>query len=99
MSLLDIIKMAGAGAVESGSPVNVVPAVVTQTDPLEVNVDQRFSLPAEVLVVPEHLREYRITVGETEYVIRRPLETGDAVWLLRAQGGQRYLILDRTVSA
>lgn len=35
---------------------------------------------------------------EEPVVIRRGLETGDKVLLLRMQGGQKYVILDRVVS-
>lgn len=99
MSLLDIIKQAGVGAVSATNPISVMAGTVTQTEPLEVSVDQRFTLPEVFLVVPEHMTGYTATVstesGVQDIVIRRGLETGDKVLLLRAQGGQQYIIIGR----
>ncbi|TNJ68233.1 DUF2577 domain-containing protein [Paenibacillus hemerocallicola] len=113
--MLDIIKQAAKEAVEAGSPVNILFGEVIQNDPLEVNVDQRFTLDADFLNVPESLTRYEVdlkhshtytddgasgTTGEAladKIVIRPGLQTGDKVVLLRIQGGQQYLILDKVV--
>jgi hypothetical protein len=115
--MLDIIKQAAKEAVEAGSPVNILYGEITATDPLEVNVDQRFTLDADFLIVPESLTRYEVdlkhkhtytddgasgTTGEAladKIVIRPGLQAGDKVVLLRIQGGQQYLILDKVVSA
>ena len=80
MSILKIIKQAGVGAVEASNPVAVLFATVTQTNPLTVNVDQRFDLPEDFLVRTERMAS---------------LQVGDGVVLLRVQGGQEYVILDK----
>lgn len=97
MSLVDLIKQASLGAVEAANPVAVLFGTVTKTNPLEVNVDQRFTLTNEFLIVPEQLTEYRVTINGQNIIIRRGLQTGDKVLLLRMQGGHRYVILDRVV--
>ncbi|BBH19835.1 phage protein [Paenibacillus baekrokdamisoli] len=111
MSLLGVIKKAGLGAVEAGQPITVQTGSVTKADPLEVTVDQRFTLTADFLIVPESLMEYKIDVkhahsyseGVTgdalkdKLLIRRGLGQGDKLILLRVQGGQQYLILDRVI--
>ncbi|MFC5703189.1 DUF2577 domain-containing protein [Cohnella faecalis] len=111
MSLLNIIKKAGMGAVEAGQPVAVIVGTVANENPLEVTVDQRFVLTADFLIVPESLTEYEIDAKHThsaaggttgaalteKLLIRRGLEAGDKLILLRVQGGQQYLILDRVV--
>jgi hypothetical protein len=61
MALLDTIKKAGAAAYASGNPTAVLIGKVVRINPLEVNVDQRFTL------------------------------------LLRVQGGQQYVVLDKVV--
>ncbi|RJX40864.1 DUF2577 domain-containing protein [Paenibacillus pinisoli] len=119
--LLSLIKQAAAGAVDATSPAAVMFGLITDDNPLEVNVDQRFSLPADFLIVPEsltrlelplyHTHQYTDTsdsgpatkttsaaLPEEPVVIRRGLKKGDKVVLLRVQGGQQYLILDRMVS-
>src|SRR5690606_36886566 len=106
-------------AVGATNPVAVMFGTVTKGSPLEVNVEQRFTLTEEFLIVPERLVHFEIyprhshkyeddtgtVVVEKEtqpelpdkIVIRRGLEPGDRVILLRVQGGQKYPILDRVV--
>ncbi|MCD9026055.1 DUF2577 domain-containing protein [Cohnella silvisoli] len=109
--LLDAIKKAGIGAIGAGQPVAILTGTVTKDNPLEVTVDQRFALTADFLIVPESLTKYEIdakhthsygggTTGQAlpdKLLIRRGLETGDKLILLRVQGGNQYLILDRVV--
>lgn len=96
--MLSTIKQAALDALEASKPVAVMTGTVTKTNPLEVNVDQRFTLDADFLIVPESLTRYTITIGNSEYVIRSGLQAGDRVILLRVQGGQKFLILDKVVS-
>lgn len=112
MSMLSTIKKAGVGAVQAGNPVNVLFGTVTKTSPLEVNVDQRFTLPADLILVPESLTRYEVelqhnhshpngTTGDaltTPIVIREGLQPGDKVILIRVQGGQKYVVMDKVVS-
>lgn len=111
-TLLDLIRKAGAEAVAASNPVHVLSGEVIATDPLAVQVDQRFVLPAEFLLVPERLTQYEVNLSHIHgyqgawtgealtqpVVIRRGLAAGDRVLLLRVQGGQQYVILDRVVS-
>ncbi|MBP1961167.1 DUF2577 domain-containing protein [Paenibacillus aceris] len=95
--LANLIKQAGVGAVDATSPVSVLLGTVTNTNPLEVSVDQRFSLVEDFLIIPEQLTHYEVTIGIQVVVIRRGLEIGDSLILLRMQGSQQYIILDRAV--
>jgi hypothetical protein len=98
------------GAVEAGYPVALMVGTVTSINPLEVNVDQRLTLPEDFLLLPESLTAYEIDLSHTHsydsgttgqslepVVIRRGLEVDDVVLLLRVQGGQQFVILDRVV--
>ncbi len=98
MSLIEKIKLIGASAVEAGNPVAVVYGKVTREQPLEVNVDQRLTLPGEFLIVPQALQEKKQRIGSEEVVLQEGLKLGDKLILLRCQGGQDYVILDRVVS-
>lgn len=116
-SLLDLIKTAGADAVNASNPVNVLFGEVITANPLSVKVDQRFTLPADFLVVPESLTRYEVDLKhfhrypddtQTEQtadalpekvVIRPGLSPGDKVLMIRVQGGQRYIILDKVVTS
>ena len=97
MALVNLIRQASLGAMESSNPVAVMFGTVTKTSPLEVNVEQRFTLTRDFLVLTERLTEYRVTVGGQQVIIRSGLQVGDKVILLRVQGGQQYIIWDRVV--
>jgi hypothetical protein len=96
--MLEAIKKAAMDAVVASNLVAVMFGTVTKTNPLEVNVDQRFTLDADFLVQTAATAELKVTIGGTEYIIRPGLQVGDRVVLLRVQGGQKYLILDKVVS-
>lgn len=111
--MLNVIKQAALDALETNQPVTVMFGTVSKENPLEVNVDQRFTLDADFLIVPESLTRLEIDLrhvhtapgGMTDdaltqpVVIRPGLQSGDRVVLLRIQGGQKYLILDKVVEA
>ncbi|GIP35511.1 DUF2577 domain-containing protein [Paenibacillus sp. J2TS4] len=99
MAMLDIIKKAGMGAVQAGNPVAVTYATVSQVHPLELYVDQKSTLTEDFLIVPEHMKEYKVTVGDQEVVIRKGLERGDKLILIRAQGGQSFVIVGRVTGS
>lgn len=112
MALGDKIKQLGANAVHAGNPVVVMFGTVTKEKPLEILIDQRFTLDEDFLIVPEQLTRYEIdlkhrhgTSGEDtkealneKVVIREGLKVGDPVLLLRVQGGQRYVVWDKVVN-
>lgn len=82
MGLLETIKRAGLGAVEAGNPVAVLFGTITKKNPLEVIVDQRFPLTEDFFIIPEDVR-------------KKVLEPGDTLLLLRVQGGESYVVLDK----
>jgi hypothetical protein len=110
--MLNAIKQAAVDALEASNPATVMFGTVTKSNPLEVNVDQRFTLDADFLIVPELMTRYEIDLrhnhtapggstgdGLTQLIVIRPgLQAGDRVVLIRVQGGQRYLILDKVVN-
>lgn len=99
MNLLELIKKAAADAVAAADPVGVLYGTVTSADPIEIAVDQRFSLTKEFLVLGESVQELTVEISGAKYVVRKGLQTGDMVIMLRVQGGQQYVVLDRVVVA
>lgn len=110
--MLDQIKRAALAALDASNPVAVMTGTVINLNPLEVNVDQRFTIDADFLIIPESLQRYEVdlkhnhayTSGNTEdaldkVVIRSGLELNDVVLLLRVQGGQQFVVLDKVVNA
>ena len=99
-SLLQIIKKAAVEAVEASNPAKVVYGTVTAVSPLNIRIEQRFTIPEAFLTLTKNVRDYkvRMTVNggtEQEYTVKNGLKTGDRVMLLREQGGQNYIVLDK----
>ena len=82
MSLADKIKKLSLDAFGSTNPVAVIIGTVSKVGPLEVSIEQRMTLPRDFFIIPASLP---------------PLVLGDRLILLRAQGGQDYVILDKVV--
>lgn len=85
MSFVSIVKKVALDAVRASDPVAVMTGTVTKVNPLEVFVDQRFTLSEDFLIVPEQLA-------------LRGLKSGDKLIILRVQGGQQFLLFDKVVS-
>lgn len=96
--LLEVIKKAALAAVEAAMPMRVMFGKVTDTSPLTVRVGQKLPLSGDMLVVAAGttpLNGICSTCGKI--TVRDPLKPGDKVILLRMQGGQKYILLDRVV--
>ena len=70
---------------------------------MKILVDQKMTLSSAQLVVPEHLTNYEMDMklksGGTKqtYIFYGALKKGDKVLLVREQGGQKYVVIDRMV--
>ena len=85
MSLLDTMKRIAVQTYEASDPAAVLFGTVTKASPLSVRVDNRFDLPADMLI---QLRN-PVTVEAPSF------SAGDKLALLRNHGGQAYLILGK----
>ncbi|WP_025950465.1 DUF2577 domain-containing protein [Geobacillus thermocatenulatus] len=85
MSLVDLIKNVAVKAVEATNPVDVLFGTVVSESPLEVQIHQKLKLTEEFLVI-------------TERVTQANLKRADKVVLLRVQGGQQFIVLDKVVT-
>lgn len=122
MMLSTAIKKIALNTTNASAPVSIIYGVVLQPQPLQIQVDQRFTLSEAFLIVPESLmrKELDLTTGEVTWgsassgssgssdsnegtgkkaILQEGLQSGDQVILLRVQGGQSYLVLDKVVSA
>lgn len=94
---------------QAQNPVNILFGTVTKVNPLEVNVEQKFTLTEDFLVLTERVTRYEekehfhlSADGETAppsepLIVRTGLKSGDKVILLRVQGGQQFVVLDKVV--
>ena len=97
--LIEIIKRASLEAIDNRQMADIRYGKVTSINPLKVQVTNQLTLPSALLVVPQHLTEYSVTItmdgADKKIKIKNALKIGDKVALLRKQGGQSYFILDR----
>lgn len=103
--MLEIIKKASIGAIGAGNPVNILYGEVLSIEDLKIKIDQKLILDKDFFIVPESLTRYEIDLSHNhsggsalgKITIREGLKLGDKVLLLRVQGGQQYVILDKVV--
>ncbi|SJS17113.1 Protein of uncharacterised function (DUF2577) [Clostridioides difficile] len=81
--LLQIIKKAAMDAVETSNPMQIAFGTIESLNPLVVKIEQKLSIGEIFLTQTETFKRY------TDKKI------GDKVVLIRMQGGQQYLVLDR----
>ena len=87
VELVKAIKQAGAEAVNAECPVSVCFGRVMSISPLKVLIDQKMTLGTAQLV------KTKTVMGDNS------LTKGDEVVLLRQQGGQKYIMIDKVVCA
>jgi hypothetical protein len=93
MNLIDLIKSVAVKAVEATNPVNVLFGTIVSENPLEIEIHQKLKLTEEFLVITERVTRYEVD----NISIRTGLKKGDKVALLRVQGGQQFVVLDKVV--
>lgn len=94
------MKKAALEAVNASKPVEVCFGKVTSASPLKILVEQKMTLGAAQLVLSRNVTTYttEITVGgaaKEKITVHNGLVVGDEVILLRQQGGQKYIVMDR----
>ncbi len=82
--LLRVIKRAAMEAVKASMPTAVVYGKVTKTEPLTVQLDAKRVYDDDFLVLTKAASDASLSVG-------------DKVAMIREDGGQRFLILDKVV--
>lgn len=61
--LIDIMKLASLNAMDANQMCDLRFGTVTSTSPLKVRVTNQFTIPESLLVVPEKLTDYTVTVS------------------------------------
>lgn len=79
----ETIKRIALSAVDSTNPVQVLFGTVTKTNPIEITVHQKLLLTRDFLV---HLQRDGSALVQ-----------GDTVLLVRVQGGQKFVVMDKVV--
>lgn len=84
---------------------NLTYYITKNINTLTIKVDQKLILPREFFIIPESMTRYEVDLKHThgsdnalnKVIIREGLKQGDKVLLLRMQGGQQYIVLDKVV--
>ena len=82
-NLVEMIKQIAAGVYDASAPLEICYGVVQSRSPVKVRRDQKKVLGKEYFVV-----RYGTTT--------QSFEVGEELILIRMQGGQQWLIFDRT---
>lgn len=123
--LTKAIKKAASKAIKAEKPVEVCFGKVTSVSPLQILVDQKFTLGAAQLVLTRNVTDFKTMItggnnqnyyyvgtppntstvpvdplhkhalGEIEITVHNGLVVGDEVILIRQQGGQKYVVVDK----
>lgn len=103
--LVRAMKKAARDERESSKPMEVFFGEVLSVAPLKVNVEQKMVLGEAQLVLCRNVTEYTTggTIlwetekieGKKQLTVHNALEKGEKVILLRQQGGQKFIVVDR----
>jgi hypothetical protein len=93
------IKKAALDAVKASMPSGVYFGTVTSISPLKITVEQKMTLTDKQLVLSSLVKDFKVdmTLNDTRQnvTIHLGLKSGEKVMLLRVQGGQQFIVLDR----
>lgn len=97
--LVAVLKKSALETVEASKPVNICFGTVSSDKPLMINVEQKMTLGERQLILSRCVTEYKTTMSiedeEKEITVKNGSAVGDEVILVRQQGGQKFIILDR----
>lgn len=84
-NLVQLLKQISKEEREASKPCDVITGTVSAVDPLKISVSQKIYLSEEFLL-------------KTSYFAQLEIKKGDNVVMIRKQGGQQFLLIDKVVS-
>lgn len=99
-NIVDLIKQAALEITEMQKNMIAIAGTVLNTSPLTIQVDQKLTLEQDELVLLRTVKNYQTQIyipnyGTQSCTVKNELAAGDTVLLLRWQGGQKYIVLDK----
>ncbi|MGD9678437.1 MAG: DUF2577 family protein [Vulcanibacillus sp.] len=84
-----------------GIDARILLGTVLSINPFKVSVDQRFELPKESMIFPEHLQEVKLVISDwkdeieiqREYILKPKLAVNDKLILINLSS--KYLVFDK----
>lgn len=101
VGLVKVIKKTALEAVEASRPLQVCYGIVTGTAPLRICVEQKLHLGTAQLVLTRNVTDHKTVIRRAgaekeEITVYNGLAVGEKVVLIREQGGQKYIVADRS---
>lgn len=97
--LVMLIKQAAVEAVNAKDPMSLKIGEVVSVSPLRISINQKITIPASQLLLTNSVRDYTVNCldsGDKKKIIfRLGLKKGEKVLMLRCDGGQKFIVLDR----
>lgn len=98
-SLIETIKEAAMAVYNESKPFALSYGVVESINPLSIKVDQKLPLTSNFLILTNNVKDYEVNITidgvKQTCTIHNGLKINEKVLLLRVQGGQQYIVLDR----
>lgn len=102
IEFIKLIKRVAIQAVKAEKLVEVSFGKVQSIDPLEILVEQKLHLGESQLILTRNVTKYPIKIAKEEsnakpvkITVHNELVVGERVLLVRQQGGQKYIVVDR----
>lgn len=99
------IKRAALDAVKASMPSGVYFGTVTSISPLKITVEQKMELSGKQLILTSLVKDFKVdmtaeptaeqSTERRKYTVHLGLKVNEKVILVREQGGQRFIVLDR----
>lgn len=84
-NLVQLLKQISKEEREASKPCDVIIGTVSTVEPLKIGVSQKIYLSEEFLI-------------KTSYFAQLEIKKGDDVVMIRKQGGQQFLLIDKVVN-
>lgn len=95
--LLQVMQETSKNVVTSGT--EMLFGEVTSTSPLRIKVDNRFEISGSFIMLTSFVSDFDVeTITDnvvTNVTMRLGLKVKEKVILLRVQGGQKFIVIDR----
>lgn len=99
--ILRVIKQAAYDANQAVYPVEILTGKVLSAAPIEIMVEQKLTLTKKQLIIVREVTDHTVMTeikGESyQILVKKALQKGDEVILLKMQGGQKYVVIDKVV--
>lgn len=98
--LVKLIKKAAVEAVNASDPTTIRYGEVISTNPLQIRIDQKLILGTAQLKLTRNVTDYETEMNvnggaKQTFKVFNALKVGEKVLLIRMQGGQTYIVVDR----